>query len=254
MDMNKLLKTVPGGRLLLLGDRDLGFFGRVDPKTLISYGDLAEWAGIHPEKVHNRNGEWLKFFWRGKPLFISMLTTAYGVSFRELEERGLVDGSRIIHQIGGVNYRVRIPENEEWDHLISPLHVSDPTGQNLGCDYTDDDLGVGSGDGQASWVQGVYPIYPNCHYPHYRVCRGYSSVENGIAILSSDAHPNVGWRVVLEPVGLAQPTVGADLDHTPVDSRAVDDINWSQISTASLRKTLIRVESELKARNYSNQT
>lgn len=248
MDSNELLRAVPGSRLLLLGDRDMGFFGRVDPTDLISYGDLAEWAGIHPDRVHNRNGEWLKFIRHGKPLFISMLTAAYGVSFRELEDLGLVDGSRNIHQIGGVNYRVRIPENEEWDHLILPLHEFDPTGQNLGGDYTDDDLGVGLGNGRASWIQGANPNYPN-----YRVSRGYPAAENLVATLSSDAHSNAGWRVVLEPVGLAQPTEGEDLDHTPVDSRAVDDVNWSQISTAALRRTLIRVESELKARNYNSQ-
>lgn len=201
--------TGPGPQILTVGDHRTGFYGEVDQSEVISFADLTQWAGVTEGTAHNQDQPWLKFNMDGSTLFVAKRTIRHSISHDTLANAGVVYGgpeAQILTTAHGDQFRVRLltglvnPETYaaggEWNRLIYPVHVDDPTGQEWGVNYTNEDLNVGVGDGRACWVQETHPTNPA-----NRVGRGSSSVEFLNSVTSSHTSAFFGWRPILEYLG-----------------------------------------------------
>lgn len=186
--------SVPGFEGKVYGYNTVGFYGAIPGEDLITYPDLIELVGLEDGVPHNEDRGWLVYEVNAKPLYVSMRTLVHSASFDALAVAGVVYGTRAI-TIGGHHYKVRLLTSDEWDRFMYPIHVDDPFNWKWDVNYTDDDLGVGSGEGRSSWVQDIDSRYPSCH-----VHRGNSSVEGLFTYASSSTSASFGWRVVLEAV------------------------------------------------------
>lgn len=194
MELIVEVKQRPIVRRILARDDKVDFYGELSPEEFISYGELSRQLEFSSGIGHNDSGGWLLFNTDQKPLYVSKRTVRYGVSYDDLEAANLVAGDRTV-VIHGVEYRVRLLTDEEWDRLIYPIHVDDPWSWEWEINYTDQDLGVASGEGRSSWVQGSGPYGPN-----HRFNRGHSSLAHLNSNPSWFTHSDFGWRVVLEPI------------------------------------------------------
>jgi hypothetical protein len=186
--------SVPGFEGKEYGYNTLGFYGVISGEDLIPYPELIELVGLEDGVPHNEDQGWLVFEDNGRPLYVSIRTLVHSVSYDALVAGGVVDGTRVIF-IGNHRYKIRLLTSDEWDRFMYPIHVDDPFNWKWDVNYTDDDLGLGSGEGRSSWVQGADPDDPNCH-----VYRWSSSAEGLLTDASSGTLANYGWRVVLEAV------------------------------------------------------
>lgn len=184
-----------GFKHILASGDGVGFYGVLSPEDFISYGELSRRLEFSSGIGHNASGSWLLFSADQKPLYVSKRTVRYGVSYDDLEAANLVAGDRTV-VIHGVEYRVRLLTYDEWIQLIWPIHADDVISWEWGINYTDDDLGIGSGDGRASWVEETAAGYPD-----RRFSCGNPAVESLVADPSSYSGSAFGWRVVLEPIG-----------------------------------------------------
>lgn len=199
----------PGPAALANGDGTTGFFGEVAGADMITYGALATEVGIVEGTLqHDAESAWLKFVKDGEILFVAKKPIHNSVSWDALAAAGAVlnDGSAPIVTIDGYQFRVTLltggdgdpaaASGGEWNRLMYPVHVDDPTGLGWGVGYTNADLIVGSGDGGASWTQEVSDLDAG-----QRILRGGTTdVTDFNADISSATDLAYGWRPCLRLV------------------------------------------------------
>lgn len=195
---------LPGPKELIAGDLETGFYGETSPEEFISYEDLSNLVGVSAGTLHNQDQPWLKFSMDGNPAYVAKRTIRHSISHDQLVGENLVYGDRSV-EIDGITYVIRLltglvdPDTwgrgGEWNRLMYPIHVDDPNQQGWGINYTDTDIGVGSGIGQASWVQ-----ESSLSSTSQRAIRGGSSMDFLNAILSSWTYSSFGWRPILIPL------------------------------------------------------
>lgn len=177
---------LPGASVPVAGTSTLGFFGEVASANLITGANLITALGI-TEGTNIADAGWLKFARRDRILFVAKNAIRHSISWNHINSKGAVYGQAVI-TIGGVRYAVRLLSSAEWDALIVKVH------QDVGpwWNYTNADLLVASGDGQASWTS--TPSGSN------RVIRGLNSVTGSYNITPSNTGASYGFRPVLEPL------------------------------------------------------
>lgn len=223
--------TGPGPDVILAGDNDSGYFGRLSSTEIITGDSLADALGITSGIAQNSDTDWMKFYLDGKVLFIPVLPIRYGVSWYSLYLLGAVygDGLNIMPHIGtsveqdavvkakGYNFRVRLMKGSlldpyqgrlgttntedvytvgsEWDKLMHS--VTSASTPNLGHEKWDSlslaDLGLSTGSGRYTLCQET--ISANSAR---RLARGYYGIFNSHYTVFNEASNNLGYRPVLE--------------------------------------------------------
>lgn len=88
--------TGPGPQVLLKGDRELGYFGEVPDKDLITKNDLRLIVNLPGDpgsiSVGNKGGIWFKFAYKGKILYIAGTPVLLNLSWNSIYNKGLVFG------------------------------------------------------------------------------------------------------------------------------------------------------------------
>lgn len=87
--------TGPGPQVLQRGTWDYGYFGRVPLEDIFSSTDLCNACGLTGVSIDTSTGNyWHKIVYKGKILFYPNNRIAYGLSFQQLYQLGLVYGNR----------------------------------------------------------------------------------------------------------------------------------------------------------------
>lgn len=191
--------TGPGPSVLIHGNEQLGYYGRVQGSELFTAEQLSTEVNYTSGSLLPNNDVWLKFAYKGKTLFVAQQPIRNNISPTSLESANLINGSRTVTKDTFV-YKVRLllggntsPGNgSEWNDLMYRVHASDPTGSNWD-NLTNTELVVGSGNGRSTWCQEI-PSGTN------RVYRGYASLTEWAIGLTGSASVTTGWRPVLELV------------------------------------------------------
>lgn len=85
----------PGNKTLLFGNEQLGYFGEVTESELISRQELSSLTGFAPilPNAAATGKIWLKFFFKGKIIYIAKMPFASGSSWNDFYNAGLVYGT-----------------------------------------------------------------------------------------------------------------------------------------------------------------
>ena len=185
---------------------DTGYYGFVKSKDLINGIDLAVQLKFTSGFYQHKDSGWLKFYIGPdaacndsgdyKIVYVAKRNLMYHVSWDEINECGLVDGSRCISIYGNM-YRVRLltggieepGDDSEWNELMYRVYYG-YTGQRPVWEmFTDHDLDADA-SGRYSWMQERI----NSSVVH----RGERGIVYWQVSMSSYAGTNGGWRPVLE--------------------------------------------------------
>lgn len=103
-------------------DKFVGYYGIYGYQAMTSTANLiqmCELNGIATSRVAFPN--WFKFFIDGKIIYTTHVPIASGMSWEDLNQRGLVYGGKII-RLGGKNYKVRLFKTlaDDVDSLVLP--------------------------------------------------------------------------------------------------------------------------------------
>lgn len=85
--------TAPGGKFLMGGDRQAGYFGFVPATDFTTGDDLALELGITAGTSQNSDVPWIKYIWNGKICFTPLKTHRHSISWNAIYEVGCVHGS-----------------------------------------------------------------------------------------------------------------------------------------------------------------
>ena len=229
-----------GSQNLLGGDAEAGYYGEVDPIKFITSTDLAQQCGILPliesingglEGYFDPNASWLKYIYKGKILYIGKQIFAYGLSWNDLDNQGMVFGEKTLI-IGDEAFKVRLisgadngvntdddygyiasehghlNNNNEWNDLLWPVCDASPRDANKWDSFTQGELSVGSPADEN------HPILGNTAYGFNTWCQEYNrdiTTErlyrgdyryNGIDYCGEHNYTSryLGWRPVLEKI------------------------------------------------------
>ena len=180
-------------------ERNTGYFGLVNSNDFISGKELSEFVKFEKGKLLKYDTLWAVFYYHGKIAVTPIKPIRYNVSWNDIDELGLVDGSFNRMNIKGIHYSISlhtgdIETTNTWDELISRLHIDSkiiPTWDSL----TDVDLNVNwevCKHGTATWCQET-----SSYDPTYRRNRGAYRLANSNGDASSDVGTNVAWRPLL---------------------------------------------------------
>lgn len=218
----------PGPQNFIQGDKYQGFYGEVLQSELIDGQSLQDLVELTYGIPQNNNTEWLKFAIDEKIIYTTKKTIRYNLSWNNLNDLNLIDGSKII-TINGFDYRIRLfrgqnsnpydptlPDkdqiNSEWNRLILPIHENqpnnfrypqfvDPDLISWNINYTDEDLLLSQeyGNGFQTLTQEESLVDSN-----KVMIRGYYGPESVSDANKTDITISIGWRPVLELVGINQ--------------------------------------------------
>ena len=180
-------------------ERDTGYFGIVDCNTFISGDDLSKLVNFEKGKLLRYDTLWAVFYYYGKIAITPIKPIRYNVSWDDIDELGLVDGSFNRLNIKAKHYSIGlntgdIETNNTWDELISRLHIDSkitPTWDNL----TDIDLNVNwyvCDHGTATWCQET-----SSNAPTNRTGRGHRRLAFSDWFTSSYVNAYLAWRPLL---------------------------------------------------------
>lgn len=201
-------KPLPEGTVLLFGDLQLGYYGRIPSSKLINGNDLAALCTLTTGTPVYNDTEWFKFAYKGKTLFFSSRILRHTLSFTELESKGLIAGRTVT--IGGKQYKVRVPSGgnfggdptvNDWDPLMYRICPTAPAPgglqkwDNISADHINS-ADPGSTIKAATFCSNVYTYNTN-----NRVVRGNPGLENYNQVNQGDRYSLYGWRPVLELIG-----------------------------------------------------
>lgn len=213
----------PGGKILLGGDMNAGYFGVVPASELFTGTELASLCGITEGTSQFSSEGWLKFAIDGKIIFKSKKTIRHSISWDHINSKGCVKGTKTVTK-GGHTYKVRLmkgaltdpsrydlpdrgAKGSEWNKLMLPIHIKakdkswaypayvETDIPYWGIDFTDADLQTHNshGDGSYHWCQEV-----SNDNPASRVYRGIGGVSSSGRATSSNTFAYHGWSPVLE--------------------------------------------------------
>lgn len=191
--------NTPGPKVLKAGTLQLGYFGHTPASELITGTALASAIGLSAGTAQHSDDGWLKWIKNGKLMYVARKPQRYRISWDSIDARGAVFGTAMVtidnmifkvRLLTGGNANPALHGGGEWNEIMYGVHKDqEPRWEN----YTDADIGVTSGNGQASWCQET-----SASNASNRVRRGYTSVSNFSTTTSSGASEFAGWRPVLE--------------------------------------------------------
>jgi hypothetical protein len=202
---------VPDGAVLVFGDTQLGYYGRIKASKFITGDALATLCALNAGTAiaAHSNTDWCKFAYKGKTLFVAAHILRHTISYGDLNSKQLVAGKLVI--FNGKQYKVRLLsggeyegdlDNNEWDDLIYRIAPSAPTKpatlQKWDTLTPDDFLaipGAGSGNKGATMCSTAYTYNVS-----NRVIRGDGTFNAYGSIGQGEANIFRGWRPVLEQV------------------------------------------------------
>lgn len=195
---NRVRANEPGPQKLVAGDDQLGYYGIVEAADFISGTDLAAMVGLNAGTVIANTGQWLKFAYKGKRLYIAKQPFRNFISGNHLADVNIVSGNRQVNILNR-SFAVRLVRGgsvtpgagSEWNDLLYRVHASDPTG-TFWERFTNEELVVGVGNGRTTWCMEV----PTAA----RVYRGYGSLTEWATGGLGSTSATTGWRPVLELV------------------------------------------------------
>lgn len=82
----------PGPKTLLAGDTELGYFGQVGTDAVFTAAEMASALGISQGTVNNASMVWLKFYYKGRVLFVAQKGIVDAVSWNHLYDCGVIYG------------------------------------------------------------------------------------------------------------------------------------------------------------------
>jgi len=207
------------------GDLDLGFYGETDTAELINGEELAVRCRLNEGVLRYSDEPWLKYVMDGEVRYVAKRPYRSGISWRNLDSLGLVEGRLI--KVRGKDYLVRlmqgatitkfladgagfdckICQHSEWNRLFYRIHSTIHTEPNNNTvsegsptpwvSYSDADLMMSHfwGYGHGSWTQETRNIID-----FSGIVRGYCGVSH-VDYTSVDNDNGIfGWRPVLVPV------------------------------------------------------
>lgn len=160
------------------------YLGKVN--NIVTVEKLKELTGVTQGTFDTGDITFLKFNYDGKELLVADRVMAKSITWKHLDEKGVVFGKPI--NINGIKYKCRfltggngnpdMQDNSEWKLLIV-------------------DLVPNSSD--SNWSN-MYTICNSFHYSYsdQLVYRGYSKVDGIASFTSTDTATIRGWRPVLE--------------------------------------------------------
>ena len=180
-------------------ERNTGYFGLVNSNDFISGKELSEFVKFEKGKLLKYDTLWAVFYYHGKIAVTPIKPIRYNVSWNDIDELGLVDGSFNRMNIKGIHYSISlhtgdIETTNTWDELISRLHVDSkiiPTWDSL----TDVDLNVNwevCKHGTATWCQESSSFDPS-----FRTYRGDYRLAYSSWSTSSHVGTYMAWRPLL---------------------------------------------------------
>lgn len=197
-----------------IGDEILGYYGEFPSDYLISSGVLAEMLGLNGDMLITgaETVPWLKFSYFGKLLHVAKRPISKNMTWKALNDMGLVTGERII-QLGNKRYRVRLLHGaandfgNEWNDLIYRVHYQDPT-NTFWEKFTDEELGLGWDAVTNKWYRdGSIAFTQDTVDANTVVTRGGGQDGASLTVTGTVAKTSTskyyGWRPVLEYIGTA---------------------------------------------------
>lgn len=157
--------TGPGPKELIAFGINTGFFGEVPASELISSPELSRHLTLSGTPI-NPNEPWLKFYHKGRILFVAKKPLQHSVSYQDLLRQGAVNGERVLtvhgydfycHLLTGrgdptgpvdAGYDTETTHGSEWNDLlyyVSQDHASYPKESQEGpnwANYTPAQLGI----------------------------------------------------------------------------------------------------------------
>lgn len=181
------------------------FLGEIDAASFITGNALTTAVGITlGTSLSNDTAGWLKYLHKGKTLYIAKRPLRRSIGWDDLDTKGVVFGTTTV-VIGGLTYKVRLMTGAtgnpyaagsaggEWNDLIYPVHVDDPSGKNW-ASYTSADLGIVSTGGY-TFCQETYLSDTS-----RRCVRGGTTLIGMSNLAASAGNTSNSWRPVLELV------------------------------------------------------
>lgn len=199
--------AIPEGTVLLFGNAQLGYYGRVSSASLITGDELATLCGLTGGTLipNHSNAEWLKFAYKGKILYVASRNYRNLIPYSDLTTRQLGEGKNVF--IKDKPYKVRLLEGglydgdvnvNEWDDLIYRVCPSAPGALPKWDTFTPEEFmamaGAPNGKG-SSWTKTTYT-----YNTQTKVIRGGTTVRDYSWRTHSNSQNAIGWRPVLEMI------------------------------------------------------
>lgn len=180
-------------------ERDTGYFGMIEQDDFISGEKLSEFVKFEKGEVLRYDTLWAVFYYHGKIAITPIKPIRYNVSWDDIDELGLVDGSFNRLDIKGNHYSIclhtgDVEVNNTWDELLSRLHIDSkitPIWDNM----TDVDLNINwevCMHATATWCQET-----SSYDPTYRPTRGSYRLASSTRSTSSGVSTSMAWRPLL---------------------------------------------------------
>ena len=180
-------------------ERNTGYFGMIEQDDFISGEKLSELVKFEKGKVLRYDTLWAVFYYHGKIAITPIKPIRYNVSWDDIDELGLVDGSFNRLDIKGIRYSIYlhtgdVEVNNTWDELLSRLHIDSkitPIWDNM----TDIDLNINweaCKHGTATWCQET-----SSGVPTSRTHRGNGRLAFSGRGTSSYVSTTMAWRPLL---------------------------------------------------------
>ena len=207
----------PGGKELIAGDYNAGYFGVATASEFTTGDNLASLIGLTIGTTMNSTTDWLKFIYKGKVLYVPKKPIRSELSWNDLQQKGAVTGTTIV-TIKGRQYKVRLMKGSgvnpyrgvndapddpftigsEYNDLMYRVCTVDPPSQTLPnfVSFTPEDLGM--------FVTGGIQLCQERSEPQNGVPIGVLCRCNGATNMSTSHGPGEtyfakrGWRPVLE--------------------------------------------------------
>lgn len=87
-----IIRSGPGPQILADGDLEIGYYGTIDDIDFINGASLATFIGLTAGTPYVGAGQWFKFAYKGKTLFIPVQPLRYTVSWADVYRAGAVYG------------------------------------------------------------------------------------------------------------------------------------------------------------------
>lgn len=213
----KIGDSGPGGKELIAGDSNAGYFGVATAAEFTTGDNLASLIGLTIGTSMNSTTDWLKFSYKGRVLYVAKKPLRVDLSWSDLHQKGAVFGTTIV-AIKGRQYKVRLMKGSgtdpyrgvnggsddpftvgsEYNDLMYRVCSVNPPSQSLPdfVSFTPTDLGMYSSGGVQLCQDRSEPsggVVPGV------LCRGNGATDMATSHSPAESYAsNRGWRPVLE--------------------------------------------------------
>lgn len=180
-------------------ERNTGYFGIINSDDFICGESLSEMVRFTKGELLQYDTQWAVFYYHGDIAITPLKPIRYNVSWYDIDELGLVDGSFNRLNIKDNHYSIGLHTGDietinTWDELLSRLHIDSkitPTWDSM----TDIDLNVNwdvCEHGTATWCRETSSGVPTIHTfrGHYRLALSGKSTSSYVVT-------GLAWRPLL---------------------------------------------------------